>query len=79
MGKFCCVFGCGKRSERDKNVRFFGVPKVITHQGEKTRQISFERREKWLANIRRDAVSKGEVKNPNVCSLHFLQGKSFIL
>lgn len=74
MGKFCCVVGCGKRSERDKDVSFFKVPSIISHQGKQTLEISKKRREKWLANIRRDAIETGEVKMAFVCSFHFHQG-----
>ena len=33
MGKFCCVFNCGKRSERDKNISFHIVPVIISQGG----------------------------------------------
>ena len=56
MVRFCCVYGCSNRSGRDKDVRFFNVPSVISHQGEKTIELSVRRRNLWLANINRDAV-----------------------
>ena len=70
MAKFCCVFNCRKRSERDKN-----IPAIISHQGDKSHDLSKIRRERWLANIRRDTNQKGDVKEACVCSLHFHQGK----
>ena len=53
---------------------FFNVPSVISHQGEKTKELSVRRRNLWLANINRDAVTKGEIKTPEVCSRHFHEG-----
>ena len=34
----CVVFGCSKRSGRDKDVSFFGIPKVIYNKGDKIQQ-----------------------------------------
>ena len=75
MGKFCCVFNCGKRLERDENTSCHKIPAIITYQGDKSRDLSKIRCERWLANIRRDATQQGDVKQAFVCSLHFNQGK----
>ena len=74
-GEVCCVFNCGKRSERDKNISLHKIPAIISHQGDKSHDLSKIRRERWLANIRRDAIQKGDVKQAFVCSLHFHQDK----
>ena len=75
MVKSCCVLSRSQKSSSDKSVSFYKVPSIIKHQGEQTQNISQERREKWLVNIKRDAVSNGDIKNPYVCSLHFHTGK----
>ena len=51
MVNFCAVVGCGNRSDRDEGTRFFRLPSVITHQGEKTHDLSKNRRDLWLARI----------------------------
>lgn len=61
MGKFCCVFDCGKHSERDKNISFHKIPAIISQQGYNSHDLSKIRRERWLASIR-DAIQKGDVK-----------------
>lgn len=30
----CAIVGCSNRSNRDKGKGFFGLPKVIKHQGD---------------------------------------------
>ena len=77
MGRFCCVFGCASRSDRDNHLSFFKIPTVIKHQGVLTEEISQKRHDRWIANIRRDAVKNGNVKYRHVCSIHFHEGESF--
>ena len=72
MVNFCAVIGCGKRSDRDKEISFFRIPAEITHQGEKTQEFSEKRRRLWLARIHR-----GDFKPSNhtrICSVHFVTG-----
>ena len=56
MGRFCCVFGCASCSDRDNCLSFFKIPTVIKQQGVLTEEISQKRHDRWIANIRRDAV-----------------------
>ena len=76
MSRFCCVFKCSNRSDRDRHLSLFKIPSVITHQGVLTEEISKKRRDQWIANIRRDAVKNGDIKYPHVCSCHFHEGSS---
>ena len=53
MVNTCCVVGCANRHGRDEVCSFFKLPKVITHQGKKARELSERRRTEWLAKINR--------------------------
>uniref|UniRef100_A0A1A8MN14 Zgc:113019 n=1 Tax=Nothobranchius pienaari TaxID=704102 RepID=A0A1A8MN14_9TELE len=44
MPKFCVVYGFSNRSNREKNKRFFRVPKVVVHRGDKYKKLSEQRR-----------------------------------
>ena len=51
---FCAVVRCGSRSNREKGTRFFCLPSVIMHQGEKTHNLSANWRDLWLIRIHRE-------------------------
>ena len=75
MVNFCAVVGCSKRSNRDKDVRFYCIPGVITHQGQQTLELSKRRRELWLSRLHRDDLGPQKQRYARVCSKHFLTGK----
>ena len=52
----CAVFGCGTRSVRDKGISMARIPSVITNQGEEMRELSEERRNKWISAISRKHI-----------------------
>ena len=58
IGVICAVLKCGNRSGRDKDKRFFRLPSVITHQGEKALELSRRRQLEWLASIKRKNLIK---------------------
>ena len=70
----CAVVGCGNRSKRDKDKRFFRLPSVITHQGPQTHELSQKRQEVWIAKIRREDLKPDQYHNTRVCSDHFASG-----
>ncbi len=53
MVNFCAIVGCGSRSGRDKGVSFYRLPAEVTHQGERTLELSTKRRDLWMARINR--------------------------
>jgi len=65
---------CGSRSGRDKTKRFFRLPSVITHQGERALDLSRRRQLEWLARIKRKNVRPEQYLNTRVCSDHFVSG-----
>ena len=70
----CAVLKCGNRSGRDKDKRFFRLPSVVTHQGEKALELSGRRQLQWLARIKRKNLRPEQYPNTRVCSDHFVSG-----
>lgn len=73
----CAVNGCSNRSSRRNattpSVSFYCLPKVISNQCDRTRQLSEKRRKLWLEKInRRELYFKKDVR---ICSVHFISGK----
>jgi len=75
MVNFCCVYKCSKRSDRDKDVSYYRIPKIISHQGEQTRELSEERVRAWLSAIHRKDRTAGFKDWEKICSRHFVSGK----
>ena len=73
MVNFCAIVGCGRRSGRDKGVSFYRLPAEVTHQGERTRELSKKRRDLWIARIHRANFKPTD--HTRVCSRHFVGGK----
>ena len=73
MVNTCAVVGCGKRSDRDKEKSFYRLPAEVSHQGEKTRELSKKRRELWLSRPHR--ANFLPTSHTRVWSLHFVGGK----
>ena len=70
----CAIVNCHNRSDRDKNVRFFRLPAVISHQGARTLQLSTERQRKWIAKINRKDLTTERYASIRICSRHFVSG-----
>ncbi|XP_013399039.1 uncharacterized protein LOC106165380 [Lingula anatina] len=80
MPVICGIVGCSNRSNRERDVRYFKVPKVILGQGEETKKLSEERRRLWKAAIRRkDITSEEKWDRTRVCSKHFVGGENAYL
>ena len=71
----CVVFGCSKRSGRDKDVSFYRIPKVITNKGEDMEKLSRKRRAGVLSATKRADLTEKIMANDRICSRHFLSGK----
>ena len=37
---FCLIVGCGSKSTREKGLKFFRVPSVVTKRGEEAEKLS---------------------------------------
>ena len=70
----CDVFGCSKRSGRNKDVHFCQIPKVVKNKGESTEKLREKRRAVVLSAIKRaDITDKILANAPGTSSLasHF--------
>ncbi|XP_013406439.1 uncharacterized protein LOC106170924 [Lingula anatina] len=72
MPSFCAVFGCSNRRNRENDRSYYRLPKVITHQGDQTKELSQARRDKWLSNIGRSDIKESSYEHIRVCSDHFV-------
>ena len=59
-----------------KKIRFFHIPRVVTHQGEYTEEITAERRRKWISAISQDDLTDSILETDRVCSKHFVSGQA---
>lgn len=73
MPRFCAVYGCSNRSNREKGKSFYRVPKIVTHKGEKYRKLTEQRRKMWISNLHLQSGG-AESAHARVCSDHFLKG-----
>ena len=71
----CVVFGCSKRSGRDKDVSFYRIPKVVSGKGPEILSLSKKRREGYLKAISRVGLTEKILTNDRICSRHFHSGK----
>ncbi|XP_072047344.1 uncharacterized protein [Amphiura filiformis] len=74
MVNFCVIKDCATRSDRDK-ASFFRLPTVITNQGEKTQELSEERKRRWLSAVSRENRKTDFKAWDRICSRHFVSGK----
>ena len=56
----CGIYGCSNRPNIQKEFSYFKVPKILTNQGDKTRELSSERRRLWKAAINRKDIQSEE-------------------
>lgn len=66
------------KSDSDKNELIL-IYSYYPHQDKITQDLSHERRDQWIANIKRDSVTNGDIKYLYACSLHFQEGKGLQL
>ena len=64
---FCLIVGCASKSTREKDLKFFRVPSVVTNQGKKAEKLSKERRSLWISAISWDDLTEQILANDQVC------------
>ena len=72
---FRLIVGCASKSTREKDLKFFRVPSVVTNQGKKAEKLSKERRSLWISAISWDDLTEQILANDQVCDWHFVSGK----
>lgn len=71
----CLIVCCSLRSGRDKGIRMYRVPTVVTNQGSEAEELSKERRRMWISAISRDKLTDKILNNDRVCERHFVSKK----
>ena len=72
----CLIVGCGNKSGRDKGLYFAKVPSIIGNQGKEARELSEDRRSRWISAISRDDLTDTIFENDRVCEKHFVSGRT---
>jgi hypothetical protein len=74
MVNTCVVYGCTHLStDGDSDLKFFDIPKIVKHQGNRTEELTTERRRLWLARINRVNFDPDPTKRHyKVCLEHFM-------
>ena len=70
----CLIVGCSRKTGRDKGIRLYRVPVVVTNQGPEVEELSIERRRRWISAISRDDLTEKILSNDRVCDQHFHSG-----
>lgn len=71
MPKFCVIYGCSNHSNREKGKGVYRVPKIVVHKGEKCKNLTKQRRKKWILSVR---LPSGGANSANARSDHFVGG-----
>ena len=69
----CLIVRCGNRSGRDKGLY---LPSVIGNEGKEARELSEERRSRWISVISRDDLTDTILENNRMCENHFVSGRA---
>ena len=77
MVNTCCVVGCTKRGGRDEGVSFYSAPAIVENQGERTKELSLNWRQSWIAKIHREEWVP--TKSSRVNSEHFCLVSAIII
>lgn len=79
MPSFCSVVDCSNRGMRD-NVRFFKIPRALNFKHKTYLNVlSSIRRKKWIFALKRNDLTETKLKYAQVCSNHFIMGKSILM
>ena len=81
MVNTCVVSVCTNRAGvGDSTSKFYEIPKVITHQGKQTAELSPERKALWISRINRANFDLEPNKmHFKVCSDHFISGMNICI
>ena len=75
----CLIVGCGNKTGKIRptveKVRFYRVPRVVVNQGQYMKELTSERRRRWISAISREDLTVSILENGRVCSKHFVSGE----
>lgn len=70
----CLIVGCSRKTGRDKGIRLYRVPAVVTNQGPEVQELSIERRRLWISAISHDDLTEKILNSDRLCDQHFHSG-----
>ena len=73
MPNVCAVVGCGTRGMRDEN-SFFRIPCIPQRGTSEFKKLKMERRQTWIAALKRADLTDSKLKNSVICDKHFITG-----
>ena len=73
---FCWTVDCGSKSSPGIGLTFCRVPSIVTNQGEEAKNLSRERRSRWISAISRADATQKILENDRVCGRHFVSEKA---
>ena len=72
----CAIIGCSKRTERDKDVKFYQISTIWTSRPDPQEvELGIKRRQGCIAAISRPELSTTELEEARICFRHFIFGK----
>ena len=71
----CCVIGCSKHSDQDKDVSFCRIPSVTDRYGEHDYELRKKRQAGYLAAISRQDMDMCSLEKCRICSRHFVSNE----
>lgn len=70
----CPIVGCSRKTGRDKSIRLYRVPAVVTNQGPEVEELSIKQQRLWISAISHDDLSEKVLHNDRVCDQYFHSG-----
>ena len=78
MPNTCAVVGCGTRGMRDK-MSIFRISCIPIRGTPEYKKLKMERRQKWIASLKRADLDDSKLKNAFICEKHFVKGNFMII
>ena len=66
MPRFCAVFNCSNRADREKDQSNYCFPSIVKNNNKDGLKLSKVRREKWLAQIFRKVLSERKLERTRI-------------
>ena len=68
----CSVKHCKHRKDKNKELMFYSIPRVITHRDDNIKKLSEEQRNRWLEAL--GDIGGLQEETVKICSSHLITG-----